>query len=357
MDILTLVLGLVVLLAILGVANLRYSWAHPVTVLMVLAVNALLILNGFSYLLIAGIPDEFLADMPGGLLASSVTPAQAGNVILVSLLMAGAASVLLVPQVRRWIAQTQLLTPAFDPDSTMHMVALVLCVYLVGQSALSFALVRDLGELAEDLSATPVVEAALLQAALFYFVAAAGVGLFLRRDWRAALKRLGLVWPAWWQVLLAIGAAAGLLVLEFIVIAVWMALAGEAAFLEQTQAAGVLTDSIDNMAVAFLMAFTSSTGEEIAFRGALQPVLGVGLTAIMFAAGHIQYAISPATLLVLVLGVVLGVIRVRTNTTTAILTHFFYNFALMSLAVLTQQALELLPDGLPETSALLLGIR
>lgn len=351
MDILTLGIGLLILVAILLVANLtgRYAWAHWVTILLILSVNAIIVLNGFSYLLVAGLPDEMLTEISGDVPIPSVTPAQAGNAIFVSLLMAGISSIFLLPQVRRWLAGTGLLTPAFDPESTMHMVALVLCVYLVGQSALSFALIEDLGELADDLSMTPVAEAAVLQAILFYFVSALGVGVLIRRNWRETLRRLGLVWPEWWHVLLAIGAAVGLVVLQFLVILVWQLLVGEAAFLEQTQAADALTGSIDNLMVAFLLAFTSSTSEEILFRGALQPVLGVGLTAIVFAFVHIQYAISPATLLILVLGIVLGVVRARTNTTTAILTHFFYNFALMALAVLMQQASEIFPDGLPET--------
>ena len=80
--------------------------------------------------------------------------------------------------------------------------------------------------------------------------------------------------------------------------------------------------------VVFLYAGTAASaavGEEIAFRGALQPVIGFWPTAMVFALTHTQYTLTPAWIIILGVAIVFGWIRQRYNTSVAILTHFWYN--------------------------------
>jgi membrane protease YdiL (CAAX protease family) len=331
--------ALIVLLGILAVANLaeRQPWARLATPLLVFGVNGLIVFNGLVTFMLAGggaVPSALLEDYGG----SMPTIAEARGALIVSLLTGGIASVLLIPEVRRRIAP--IISPAFNPASTMHMIGLVLSVYLVGLTALQFALAGDLTELASEIGQTPVLEEAVLQAALLYIVSAMGVGFLQRRAWRQTLARLGLVWPTWQQAAVGVGLGLALVAFQFGVLFAWVLLAGEEAFAAQTQAADALTGEFDTLSSAFLISFTSSTSEEIAFRGALQPGLGVGLTSVVFALSHIQYALTPATLVILVLAVALGLLRERTNTTTAILCHFVYNFTGLSVAILAQELLE-----------------
>src|SRR6266566_10017302 len=65
--------------------------------------------------------------------------------------------------------------------------------------------------------------------------------------------------------------------------------------------------------------------EEILFRGALQPRLGLMVTALLFTSVHTQYSISFDTLTVFVLALGLGLIRKYTNTTTSAITHATFN--------------------------------
>jgi len=76
-----------------------------------------------------------------------------------------------------------------------------------------------------------------------------------------------------------------------------------------------------------IVGITAGFGEEILFRGAVQPRFGLVLTSALFALAHLQYALSPALVEVLVVGLVLGLLRRRANTTTCILVHAGYNFA------------------------------
>ena len=83
-----------------------------------------------------------------------------------------------------------------------------------------------------------------------------------------------------------------------------------------------------------MLAAAAGLSEELLFRGALQPIFGIVPTSLIFAVSHVQYGLSPATLTVFLLSVVLGIIRKRSNTTVAILVHAGYNFVLGLLSLL-----------------------
>jgi membrane protease YdiL (CAAX protease family) len=80
------------------------------------------------------------------------------------------------------------------------------------------------------------------------------------------------------------------------------------------------------------LGLAAALGEETVFRGALQPRFGLVFTSILFALLHSQYGLSFSTIAVFVIGLVLGVLRLRANTTTAMITHAVYN---MSLGLIT----------------------
>lgn len=83
----------------------------------------------------------------------------------------------------------------------------------------------------------------------------------------------------------------------------------------------------------------AAIGEEPIFRGAMQPRFGLLLSAVLFALVHSQYGISLATVIVLLLGLVLGWERKRFNTTTSIITHALYNSFLAGIAYFAAQVL------------------
>jgi len=153
-------------------------------------------------------------------------------------------------------------------------------------------------------------------------IALAGVGLFVRRDWSATRERLGLVAmrPSHLGVLAAglvaaIGLNTGMTSLQQ---HVFPRLWNEDAAMVQ------LMSSTLPVWTTLLLGVSAGFGEEILFRGALQPRLGVAMTALLFACLHVQYSWF-GMLTVGALGVLLGVVRSRTNTTTAVLVHGLYD--------------------------------
>jgi hypothetical protein len=72
------------------------------------------------------------------------------------------------------------------------------------------------------------------------------------------------------------------------------------------------------------------------FRGAALPPFRLLLTSVLFTILHSQYGFSPASLLIFVIAIVLGVLRYRTNLTVCILVHFGYNFTSVLLPSIGQ---------------------
>lgn len=153
-------------------------------------------------------------------------------------------------------------------------------------------------------------------------LALAGVGFLVRRDLRGTLERLGLRRLRLSHALVAVLGVAALFAFN----------AGADWFQHHFLPALWAGDERVNHALArglapgstLLLALSAGVGEEITMRGALQPKLGVGLTALLFAVLHVQYSWFGMGV-IFALGVILGWIRNRTSTTAAILVHALYD--------------------------------
>src|SRR5438132_2940896 len=176
----------------------------------------------------------------------------------------------------------------------------------------------DPGRYSPDTWRTPfVAELPLLALGL------AGVGVAVFRGWRPTLTRLGVVRPTWWQSAYAV------------VVAMFVGLLGWPANLltylltpRAYDAINAIEDKTETgLVVALVFAVLAGVSEETLFRGALQPRAGIVLTALLFAAIHVQYGATPILASVFVAGLAYGWLRQRMNTTTAIMAHAGYDIA------------------------------
>ncbi|NJL93996.1 MAG: CPBP family intramembrane metalloprotease [Anaerolineae bacterium] len=219
----------------------------------------------------------------------------------------------------------------FRPDSLVHMLALVIMLHVFGAQVAFFVSAGGLEGVAENIAVTPAgLFANFLPMFILSFV---GVGLFLRRDWRATRLRLGLTGLDVRSTAAAVGATFLLLCMLFMVAGLWSLVVSQETLERQTRASEALAASVTTVWLALLVATLAAVGEEIAFRGALQPIFGLWPTALIFTLVHIQYTLTPATLIIFVVAVVLGYMRRAFNTTTVILVHFFYNLVQLLLSV------------------------
>jgi membrane protease YdiL (CAAX protease family) len=84
---------------------------------------------------------------------------------------------------------------------------------------------------------------------------------------------------------------------------------------------------------AVIIAVSAGVGEELAIRGVLQPRLGILLPNLFFTSLHaMQYGFD-GLLSVFIVGMVLGYVRKRTNTTTSAIVHGTYDFILVMLSI------------------------
>ena len=162
----------------------------------------------------------------------------------------------------------------------------------------------------------------IVQLACELLFAAAAVGLWVSRDFRAVRERLGLhaMRGRDWAI-----AGAGLVLV--------IALNSGMEWLERVHFHSLwLADQeivrmlVGNISVtgAIVLGLSAGAGEEILVRGALQPRSGVFWAALLFSAGHVQYTWF-GILTILLLGIALGLVRKVSNTTTAIVVHMLYD--------------------------------
>ena len=219
-----------------------------------------------------------------------------------------------------------------DPESSVHTTALVFAIYLVGLTLSQLPLVGGLEGI--DNLDVPLASAELwAQALALLLLGLIGVGLGLRRNSAETANRLGLRWPSWkaWLGIL------GLLILfeglDFGVSILWQAL--DPATYERI---GRISESLFGGFMtplgALAVGIAAGVSEETLFRGALQPRFGILLTSLLFAVSHVQYGFSPATLVILIIGLGLGWVRKRWGLPAAIVLHALYNIVNLLLSSL-----------------------
>ncbi len=247
------------------------------------------------------------------------------------------AVILFLPAVRARVARRL----PINPDSFVHAAALSLvgisAFWSIGQLLVTEgkpALLRMIALAPpEELGLGTIVFALCWSGA----VALAGAGFPTRRNLPEALMRLGLLVPNRRQVaggvLVAILLAGASIPLDWALGHVFHALHIPRT---DTEAFGKLLEPLLTPAGAALIGITAGVGEEMVFRGALQPRLGLGLSNLLFAAIHaLQYGFD-GLIAVFLIGLALGVLRQRTNTTVCCLVHGLYDFILVMMEVLAK---------------------
>lgn len=226
-----------------------------------------------------------------------------------------------------------------DPLSPVHTLALVLTGYLVGNTliALSLDVLVEISQTELDVSIVDIV----LQQLAFVIVAFLGAGLITRRNVQQIKDRLKLERPTAEHLLWGVGTIILLIGIQWAVGIIW-ALADPEQAAALTEINELLLGNVDTVGEWFILAVASGVGEEILFRGAIQPVFGLVTTSLLFAIVHVQYGLTPVTAAVFIIGIILGILRRKTNTTTAIFVHFSYNFILGLFALLATYLQDLL---------------
>lgn len=334
-----------VVLAVMAYLGVDRQWARVLTLLwLALIVIGLglttLLLSLATFIDVAQIQSGVRPD-PADVLPTGVS----GQLLLLwvgSLIATGIGALGFIPAVRRALSRVLPL----DPGSFVHTIALVTTVactlltllplLVLGAPPLT-TLARTMSDQGGNLAELQGNGSGLrtLVYTLVWQVPGAiiAVGYLIRRQIGEALSRLGMVRPTLRQVLAGIGLAlllvVGVSALDWLINLVWGAMGwtrtdGEA--FEEMLAFAI------NPLGAVVIGVVAGLGEEISVRGVLQPRLGILLSNLFFTSLHaLQYSWD-GLLTVFLIGLVLGVIRKRTNTSTSAIVHGVYDFVLVMMA-------------------------
>ncbi|HWV25282.1 MAG TPA: CPBP family intramembrane glutamic endopeptidase, partial [Thermomicrobiales bacterium] len=150
------------------------------------------------------------------------------------------------------------------------------------------------------------------------------VGYRNYRTGEEATKRLGLRMPTMRDI--SIGLAAVIPAFVFSMIGSLLTSVFQPDVVEKlSETLDNMTSGIDNPAGAILLGLTTGIGEEVLFRGAIQPRFGIVISAILWTLLHTQYELTWVVAGLFMMGIMLGLIRKHVSTSAAIITHAVYN--------------------------------
>jgi membrane protease YdiL (CAAX protease family) len=354
-ELLTPFLILVMIVLAANLAERRRRLQLPHTPLLVLAYGSTAVILLFALLIGASLhlmgvawnSGQLTNDQFAGL---GVDPAALEGLFAANLPLMGAGLwipavaglLMLLPGVRRGIGR---LIP-IDPGSPVHALALALSMLVpmqlfvmlgLGLEQLAAGMVEQAATSGEA-GGSSLIAAAWAQNIATLLLSFLGVGWLIRRSLRQSLERLAISAISGRQLLIGIGSGVGLLLVTAGVVSVGQLLGADSSDVEalSEQLYGPFFQSLAGILTVGLAA---GLGEEAFFRGALQPRFGRFLTALLFALLHGNYGLSIVTLAIFAVGYLLGVLRDRTNTTTAMIAHAVYNMIQAGVAWLVGQGM------------------
>ncbi|HEV3233714.1 MAG TPA: CPBP family intramembrane glutamic endopeptidase [Candidatus Dormibacteraeota bacterium] len=313
-------LGGLLLAANLGERHVAWKWAAYAMLSVPAVAVAMASVLGMLLLAVGG----RVGQVAGGV---SVERQVAGTLIL---FVAGILAVgCLLPPLRSLAAR---LVRGFRADSALHAISLGLYFGTL-LAFISLQISTDqLKAITQSGESPPLWFIIVTNQVPFLVIAIVGVGFPVRRTLGQAAQRLGLYWPGWRWFLGSIGFAVVLVIFGVAFDQLMVKLTPQQSQ-DIQQASEQLLRGVNSYPSAIALALAAGIGEEVLFRGALMPRLGNLPAALLFAVLHAQYAISLATLEILILGLVLGWLRRRAGTTGAIIAHAGYDMILLVIAV------------------------
>ena len=210
-----------------------------------------------------------------------------------------------------------------DPQSAIDMTGLSIVLGLLGLFV-GNSLAPMAGEPPEQIPSVGIGEL-LVQAAAFVALAYIAVGFPYWRDLRASTERLGIVIPDPRTIGIAIVATFACFVVASIV-GLFSQQFDPGLNASLDEVVDQMTAQVQNPIGAVVLGASAGIGEEAIFRGALQPRYGIIIPSLLFMMLHgPQYGFNLALLGLLAVSIILGLLRMRVNTTAAMITHALFN--------------------------------
>ncbi|MDO8671470.1 MAG: CPBP family glutamic-type intramembrane protease [Dehalococcoidia bacterium] len=324
-------------LAVMAYLGIDRRWGRVIAWIVMLGLILGFALSSFALSAMA------LMNPDTGSIALTVNAAVKLGLILVGMGLAAIVGAIgFLPRARRALSRVLPL----DPRSFVHMVALVVVVTLtlvclvplivLGQPVmLSIVDGPNSSNLLGNLDSSAMLRQQAYALIWTVICSVFAVGYLVRRTLRQGLARLGLVRPTWRQVIGGLGLAVVLVIaatgIEGAIGLVWATMGWTRT---DSSLVSKLFESYTSPVGAIVLGISAGLGEELSVRGVLQPRLGLLLSNLFFVSLHAFQYSWDALLVVLFVGLVLGITRRRTNTTTSAIAHGTYDFLLIMAVIM-----------------------
>lgn len=263
-----------------------------------------------------------LFGIPGGLLVV------AGSALLVNgksggWLALGLGLGLGLPMIRQFRVVLAEGTP-MDPGSPIDFSGLALVLTAIAFLLYSLFTATSEGIEVPTMTTGQAIMSLVVNFLTFVGLAYVAVGYRNYRTVEKATERLGLRWPSIQDLGIGLAAVVPAFVFSMIGSVLTSVLQPEVVD-KLTETLNNMTSGIDNPAGAILLGLSSGIGEEVLFRGAIQPRFGIVISTVLWVLLHTQYELTWVIVGLLLMGIMLGLIRKYVSTTAAIITHAVYN--------------------------------
>jgi len=218
-----------------------------------------------------------------------------------------------------------------DPDSAIDWSGLSIVLALLG-FLIPTAFVDSAPTVVSENSATMLTTGLLQNLLAYVLIAYVAVGYRNYRTGEEATGRLGIQVPTGTQIIYGLGGVLAAFVAAFIGGVLTNVLQPDVIpGIEESMQA--MMSGVTNPFVAVVLAISTGFGEEVFFRGAIQPRMGIVLTAVLFTFLHAQYGFTWILFGLFLVGLIFGWLAKRYGTMAAVVAHVLYNLVAVILNV------------------------
>ena len=316
--------GIAIAFSLVGVLG-HLGYRHKPARWVYYGILGLIVLGCFGLSGVTGLVYVLMQLEPKSFPTENVDEFRAIFVLAPCLLLTGVLGALvLIPPTRRWFYS---IFPG-NPESLLHPFGLIASMLIL---SLQIFTLRTLTpeKIRAMLHETNFFFSTSLMQSMLILVTVAGVGLGISKTRAETMERLGIRALSWKQVALCILGALLLFGLVSLIEVQWLIpLSPKSAELGKEMMEAVqLHQTVPIAVIVFLgLSLLVGTGEELFFRGLLQPAVGMILSSLLFAFIHTQYGFTPVIFILFLLSMGFGLVRQRYGVIAAILVHCFYDF-------------------------------
>lgn len=273
-----------------------------------------------------------LFGLPGGLLTVAGTALMTTTDLAEGPFILASGIAFMLPLIKPFRKLVASFTP-LDPNSPIDLCGLAFVLW-VPAFLLIAAVQSGPADVGSD-GATSLTQNAfylILTAVTFLGIAYVSVGYRIYRNGVEATERLGIAIPNLRTIAISVAMVVPAFAVSMIGSALTVAFQPDVVDnLEGTMEQ--MTNGLDNPLGALLIGLTAGVGEEVLFRGAIQPRFGIVLAALFWTTLHVQYDFSFVLLGLFGVGILFGVQRKYLGTTSAVITHALYNILIVGIQI------------------------